>query len=366
MFNNTNNRSGYDLLVSLQQKGYVTSNTFKLTAADLQENTMPWYLQAVIAIGTSITCLALGLLVMALGIIDHEHYISYVLAGLALIAIGLFLQRAVSNAPPLQQTFFLQCSLASLILGKGLFVSGGMDLAEFDMATTISFLAITVVTYPLSKSFFERSLSVFATFVAFPFDLLNGFYFDGNPMIASVLLNVFFVFVSVLVALLSFKERLQEKYKDIFYAAVFALCVLIYFFTADIRPETKSIVIDAVLVKVILVAGLVALIGNIAGNFRVLQRPPLLLASIGIAVLGVFTTPAILLGLGLMILGYARHLRLITVAGIGFLTVSISAYYYNLDTSLLTKSIVLAGSGALILMGRFLMMKKGWDGATCV
>ena len=94
-----------------------------------------------------------------------------------------------------------------------------------------------------------------------------------------------------------------------------------------------------------------------------LKTQPLLLASMGALLLGLIAAPGILLAIMLMVLGYARHERLLLATGVVLIPVFLFLYYYQLDLSLLQKSAALAGSGALLLAGRFYLRRRGWDKA---
>jgi uncharacterized membrane protein len=62
-----------------------------------------------------------------------------------------------------------------------------------------------------------------------------------------------------------------------------------------------------------------------------------------------------------MVLGYTKHDKLLLLTGIMFMPVFIFLYYYNLDISLMAKSGVLVGSGAVLFMGRGYLAAKQLD-----
>lgn len=77
--------------------------------------------------------------------------------------------------------------------------------------------------------------------------------------------------------------------------------------------------------------------------------------------LGVISAPGILLSIGLMILGYAKHERLILLLSSILLPLFLFLYYYNLDLTLIKKSGILIANGVLILSGRIYMHYRGID-----
>jgi len=66
-----------------------------------------------------------------------------------------------------------------------------------------------------------------------------------------------------------------------------------------------------------------------------------------------------MLSIGLLILGYARHHSRLLLLGALLMPAFLWAYYYYLDVSLLTKSLILTGSGAILLAGRACMTYMG-------
>ena len=112
--------------------------------------------------------------------------------------------------------------------------------------------------------------------------------------------------------------------------------------------------------KAILTLGLIWLCQWAAGGPRNLRREPIILAALAAAVLGAVSTPGILAGVGLIILGYAQEDRPLLGLGIVFFPAFIIAYYYDLDVTLLTKSWILLASGAILLLGRSALGQRPW------
>jgi uncharacterized membrane protein len=103
------------------------------------------------------------------------------------------------------------------------------------------------------------------------------------------------------------------------------------------------------------------LIGWAAGNLEKLKTEPLMLASLGAILLGIVSAPGVILSICLMVLGYAKHEKLLLLTGILLMPVFIFFYYYNLDVSLMAKSGVLVGSGVVLLVGRGYLAAKQLD-----
>jgi uncharacterized membrane protein len=70
--------------------------------------------------------------------------------------------------------------------------------------------------------------------------------------------------------------------------------------------------------------------------------------------LGIFTTPGILVAVGLLIAGYAFGDRILTALAYLSLPSFLVFFYYALNVDLAHKSLVIAGSGVLLLVVRWI------------
>jgi uncharacterized membrane protein len=70
-----------------------------------------------------------------------------------------------------------------------------------------------------------------------------------------------------------------------------------------------------------------------------------------------WANPGLILALIVIILGTSSSSRALTGAGIGFLVVFTTMYFYGIEISLLTKSVTLVTTGAVILFARWLIFK---------
>jgi len=81
------------------------------------------------------------------------------------------------------------------------------------------------------------------------------------------------------------------------------------------------------------------------------------LAAVILLVLVSFKAPGLCVGVCIIVLGFAHGNRILTGLGIAALLVYVSSYYYTLDETLLVKSQVLAVSGVVLLLARWLMRR---------
>ena len=118
---------------------------------------------------------------------------------------------------------------------------------------------------------------------------------------------------------------------------------------------------ESFLTNIVVTIGLIALFAWVAKGRNKLKTEPLLLACIGALLLGIISAPSILFAIALMVLGYAKHEKKLTIIGGLLMPVFLFYYYYNLEVSLLVKSLILIGSGMVLLVGSFYMQYKGWS-----
>src|SRR5690606_13533345 len=112
--------------------------------------------------------------------------------------------------------------------------------------------------------------------------------------------------------------------------------------------------------NVVLAAALIWLYAWAAGGVARLKEEPLVVAVVATVCLATFTTPGVLAAIGLLVLGYARRVALLLTMGGAFFPVFLVVFYYELETSLLTKSYLLMGSGAVLLLARAFLNRRGW------
>ena len=98
----------------------------------------------------------------------------------------------------------------------------------------------------------------------------------------------------------------------------------------------------------------------VAGRKGSLRREPVVASLVGIIALVVLSNAGILLAISLMILGFATHRPGHTLLGLLFALLFGFFYYYNLDLTLLQKSVILIVSGTLLLLGSGYIYWRGW------
>jgi uncharacterized membrane protein len=82
-----------------------------------------------------------------------------------------------------------------------------------------------------------------------------------------------------------------------------------------------------------------------------------LVSASGLLLLGIVGTPGVLAGLLLLGLGFALQERTLTSLGLVFLPLFLALHYYQMDITLLQKSIALAAAGLTLLVVRGLVQR---------
>ena len=109
--------------------------------------------------------------------------------------------------------------------------------------------------------------------------------------------------------------------------------------------------LNAGVLSVMFAVALIGLIGWAADGLDRLREGPLSLACLGALLLAALGQPGLLFSIILMVLGYARHDRLLLIAGALVMPVFIWAFYYHMKVTLLVKAGIMVLSGIVLLSG---------------
>jgi hypothetical protein len=106
-----------------------------------------------------------------------------------------------------------------------------------------------------------------------------------------------------------------------------------------------------------LAGGVIYLLSRLTGGPQQLRQPWLIVAMVATLLLGLFTTPGVLVAVGLLIAGYAFGDRALTALAYLFLPCFLVVFYYAMNVSLAQKSGMIAGSGLILLLVRLLIQR---------
>ncbi|MFM7204420.1 MAG: DUF4401 domain-containing protein [Myxococcota bacterium] len=334
------------VLQLLQARGLVMASAIEQARLTLERLRgiphPPWYLQVLAGVGAWIAATCFISFVGLLGLLNSDE-LSMLIFGVLFTAGGLRLR------PDNPETFRRQLSLAITLAGKGLLLGFFAETVDEDFGVVLGSILLTTTLYPFSKDPIDRFVMSIVTYTILLIWL---------PREASraVLLNPLMVLMLVGGGLCFTHPATPRALLPLGYATLLALLGTL---VLPLLGEL-TVVPSQVWLSVALPISLVLLYGWAAGGLVQLKEEPLLWACIGTVLLSLLTTPAMLAGLGVLVLGYARSDRLLTGVGLIFLPCYLIFWYYHLGLTLLTKSYILGGSGALLLGLLMLAQSRPW------
>lgn len=364
MFKYLTSITARQLLTDMQKAGQIKadgSETLERFILSMQqEKELPLYLRILVGVGAFIASLCFIGFLISSETIDLDSAISLISAGLLFIGTALGLTKLPHDKnSTIRHSFLIQLSFCAIAIGKLLFAGGFTQMFghQYDAwGVTFATTLITAATYPIYRMSIDRFLSSFAALTS----LLIAIIADPRLGASSkeFVLSIFFATELLLAAFLLTHSRIKSDYLPLAYAIICSLASIIIVFTSPIPLPLKAHY-SFYVINTLLTFALIALIAWAAGNAQKLKTEPLILASISAALLGVISAPGVLLSLCLLILGYAKHERLLLLLGILLMPLYLFLYYYNLHASLLVKSSILIGSGILLLTARaYLRFRK--------
>ena len=264
--------------------------------------------------------------------------------GVVFLAGGIGITRASKT------TFFDQLSLALVFAGNALVVLG--VAAAFRRAPEISSIVITHAIVCVAVSvLFSNSIYRFVAPTALAALLTGWIIYEKVFFLMHFLIAAETLFAGTL--LLS-KKRDESLTPLVYSAAAMLPATLLFMNLTQISATGIDFHIPLWPSSIVLAAGLIYLYFHLAGGWKLFREPLLILAVFSTILLGVFTTPGILVAIGLLIVGYSFDDHILTGFSYLFLICFLVVFYYALDVDLAHKSWVIAGSGVLLLIVRWI------------
>lgn len=339
-----------ELLTQLAERNVPVRTEQPLPAALSGANdaeSSPWYVKALVGIAAWIAAFFLGTFFGVAGLIDSKE--AMLIWG-AILAVGaVVLKRWAHNS-----IFWGQLAFAFVLAGQGLLVGGFIwwneEMSQLVTNTAFFVIALELVIFGLYPDALHRMLSVLAMVGALLVVLYDQKLFEAihavTLLLASGVVAVWQGEFRLLASRLApFKAPLGYG----FALALFGLCL---FSLVSLWEITDWWLSAAALALVLLYLAFTLL--------RELDRPvfsPVGLWAIGAVALfcvPAYQTPGILAAVMVLVLGYWRGNVLLMGLATVFLLFFLSAYYYNLEITLLNKSYILMGTGLVLLVVRFI------------
>ncbi len=378
MSNDMNNQHSDNVLLQLQQLGLIDGNvtdartgetSAKATIANNHsQNDIPWFIQILFGLSGIVASLFLiaFLSLLLFGIDGFDSVIALLITGLVLSAAGFVLFR---NKQSRDNTFISSLALAissagQAYIGFALFdnnLSHPIDVWLFLLVQAVMTVIMPNRIYRLLGSIMTLGLTVY---------LLNYYHL---PELSLGLLAL--ITTGSNLSRYSLLQRIPRKWRaDVFdiikaigYAsALMLLCVSVYFIAAEHSHSLATYYGDTFRYNYYLAQGLLTL-ASLYAAYLILKRYDVkLLSAAGLFIGGAIVLLGIisiyvsgLLATSLIIvIAIANSQRVLLGLGVTALVSYIFWYYYQLDTSLLIKSLSMLIVGLTMLMGRWLLIKR--------
>ncbi len=345
-----------DVLEKLRSENLMKPEDIERCATYLEEKARkgtPWYLKMMSAIGAWI---AAGVFVSIVGLISHDHP---AIAGFIFLGAGLLLYHSIQNI------FVYHLAIALSLAGQAAILIE-VDQAHLLGRGTDNFWQLVVVAaimcaalYPIFASSVHRFLTCLAVLA-----LTVAWVIEAEQY--SVLHAI--VLAEIVAAGLMFvNSRYYEWLKPMAYAIAVALpltvfaVVVVNSATATSRLDDHTRQLTPLWPsQLILTLGMLLLLWWVADGIYGLNEP-VIVAALATVALGAVTSPGILVGIGLLVFGYAIGEKPLIVLGYLFLPAFLVYFYYDMQADLLTKSGILAASGAVLLAARTILSRRPWS-----
>ncbi len=318
-----------------------------LAAGDLGEHeAAPWFVRLLVGLGAWVASIFLVTFLFMVDAVPED--VGAAFCGLVLMAAVGALRRSPAAA---DSDFWQQISLAGWLVGQLLVVFGMSEGTESGTATALTVLAVQAA----SVAFFPDAVARF---------LASGF---GVAALLALMLHwevphshSLAILMAALPAGLVWWRRpallagaLPEAVTPVGYGLVTSAFVLLLLALGDPFDQHEP----GFLATAALTGGVLGMAGSLL-EARLRSAP-------GLAILGCLvclgaataSAPGVMAGVGALMLGFRAGEKVLQGMAWTFLLFFLAAYYYNLEVTLLEKSGILLGSGALLLGLRALLRR---------
>jgi len=343
------------VLAGLQTEGLITADAAGKADAVLANigDVQPWYIRTMVGFGAWLASLLLIGFVASIGIATDS---GLAIIGAVLIAGAIFVRWQSSN------DFMLQSALACSLAGQAILAYGIVELTgnyEFKGVLSVV-IVLNVFLFFIFPDRIHRVLSVliaatslgtllyiwefnvivpvlgpaFAAVLVFFYKRQGAFMHSGKgelvrPLISGVMLSSFgFLLLSSIYILPDL--RIEFVFYPRPWISTVLLGALFLYVGTQVWPQLNA---DA----------------NASST-------PIFYTLLVVIVAAAWAVPGLLLALIVIILGASSGNRVFVGAGIAFLSIFMSAYFYGIQLPMLTKSITLVATGVVVLLARWLIL----------
>lgn len=324
------------------------------------EDDIPWYMRVAVGVGAWAATAFLLAFLFGLQLIRDD--VPRIVFGAALIAAALWARREAAAE------FMRQAAVAGSLAGVGLITVSLGSLSHSGVVAGTAGVALSTALIILMPDRVLRFLATLLAAVCAVAVVLDLEWARGLEVAAIAV-----VLVAGWVWRFGLRERevrVAELLEPVGYGAIVAVFAMLLFSTATdgrispLHSQTAGLGMFTTAVIAILLLALV--VGIFAEHGRSTAEPTVLLVLASIVLLAVLTrsTPGIVAGVAVLVLGFDRRNPVLIAMAALYLVVFGSVYYCSLHMTLIEKAGVLAASGALLLAARMVIGRGRSHAAT--
>jgi len=340
------------VISQLRTEGYLNN---EVTDSELETllapdpNTIPWYIRGAVGLSGWIAALFIvGFVIVGLGTMYKFTESALILV---LIGTGLCMAMTAVKRYWLESIFIGQTSLAINLAGQLLIIVGVGAETEEIIATAIATIVLQVIMIQIYPDPIQRFLSVLMIVGALFVLMEEWKFYEAIHLLVIILATISLIIWAVDSKFVS--RNLDAISRPIGFGTVVALFGLLIISTLEDSHVVYWWFSTSGLLLLLL--GLMAYITHHA-EFELPQS--MLIGLVGGTVLLTLLTaqaPGIMAACLIVILAFWRGDTILMGVAIAFLTLFISAFYYNLNLTLLQKSLMLLASGGVCLGLRYFL-----------
>lgn len=331
-----------ELLAYLHDQGLVSQEEIKKIAesSDVaeQKSGEPAYIRILSGIGAWFASLFLILFLAFSGIVETSA--SSLILGIIFLAIAIVISRESKG------TFLSQFSLCLAFSGNILILVGAAREFNVFFGVVMIQAVICTVTYPLYSSSVYRFLApIGLAALATAWIAEEKVFGFMHILIATEMILAGILFLP--------RKKLHASLRPLAYSSAFMLpATLLFMNLTQVNIWRNNFDEPLWPSSILLAAGLIYLWFYLGPGLKRFREPWLILAVLSTILLGIFTTPGVLVAIGLLVLGYAFDDTVLSGLSYVFMPCFLVLFYYALNIDLAHKSWVIAGSGVILLVVR--------------
>jgi uncharacterized membrane protein len=316
-----------------------------------EHNEQPWYVRVMVGFSAWLASWMLIGFVVGAAVVESEQ--ATLIMGVILV-VGAVFARCVSD-----NDFMTQMALAVSLAGEGLIVFAVYEISDSFEATMFSFIfleAVLVAFYPDAVHRFLSSASIFGALAGLLYK------WELQSLLHVIVIGGAAGFIAMVFYERGFLARGQgQLVLPVKWGVLFGQLGVLMLSTIYVLPELGRD-FEFFPFRWVSTLGLGVLLLFLiyrlerSGYFTLARNgKAIVYGACFVLIVAVLKAPGLIMALLLLLLGFARSDRVLLGVAIGFFVVFLAAFFYGIEVTLLTKSLVLVAAGALLLVARIVL-----------